>query len=199
MKQFIKNLFVKPNGDTRWTPYLILFIVVTSVGVAFLWNEIVYDFAHRFLRSGIWHIIGPVVGSLLVYKTVQGANDKTKTEWSQGKIAGFMFAGLLVFWFGLFAPSASLKADRSSNIPDVSIYYGNGKVKNATDSSKQDYYFKHVKLNSTDSLYVVTYGEEPGYNETNSAVRYGQYPKSDAPRANEEWSRPNLVEHVNNY
>lgn len=186
MKQFLKKLFFKANGEFRTAPLLAWFTVLTLIGIFALAPEIGYGFSHRFFRAGIFQILGPAAGVFLAYK----GNQVYQRTHNGNTMMKYVGVGVLLFWSGLFGSAVALKSDRSSNIPDVAIYWANGKVKNATDASRVDYYFKHVTLSETDSLYVVQYGEEPGYNKTNSAVRNGSYPKSDAPRADEDWKRP---------
>lgn len=191
----MKKLFLNADGTAKYGVAGLVFAAFTALGVAFLGKAVGYEISHRFFVSGLIAIVGPLLAigiTYLAFKKYQTSQDGI----SLMKAIGF---SAILFWATLFGPATTLQADRSSNIPDTSIYYNNGKVLNATDSSKQSYYFKHVKLNEVDSAYIVQYNEEPGYNVNRSDVRNGTLPKSTAPRANEDWTRPALVEHVDNY
>jgi hypothetical protein len=164
----------------------LIFAIATIIGIFFLAPEIGYSFIHRFGRAGIFQILGPALGIFLFVKGKK-AYDKIQDG---GKVLAYFIVGALLFWAGLFGPNVGFKLDREASIPDTAIYYSNGKVINAADSTKGDYYFKQISLSTEDSAYVVKYGEEPGYNKTNSEVRNGDLPKSTAPRADEDWIRP---------
>lgn len=163
-----------------------LFGIFFVAGSAFFGHEIAYNFAERFFRSGIWGILGSVGAIAAGYFFKKNFIDKG----NDSKGLPLLIVGFVSLVSGFWIPAVSLKADRSSNIPDVSIYYNNGKVINATDPTKTDFYFKQVHLSAPDSIYVVENGEEPGYNKTNSGVRNGDLPKSDKSRADEDWTRP---------
>lgn len=163
-----------------------LFGIFFLAGSAFFGHEIAYNFAERFFRSGIWGVVGTaaLLGAGYVFKK------KFVDKGNDSKGLPVLIAGFVALVAGFWIPAVSLKSDRSSSIPDVSIYYNNGKVINVSDSSKDNFYFKQVHLSTPDSIYVVENGEEPGYNKTNSGVRSRDLPKSDKPRANEDWTRP---------
>lgn len=164
---------------------VLLFALVTLIGFLFLLPEISTSFTERFWRSGIWQIVGPLAGVFVWYKTMQKYN---REQDSRG-LNKNLFLGALLFWAGLFGPNVGFKEDRKASIPDNAVYYFNGKVQNATDSTKKNYYFKEFQLNSEDSAYVVEHGEEPGYNVNWRSVLTDST-KSKAPRADEEWKRP---------
>lgn len=183
----MKKIFFNKDGDFRFSLYAVIFSVLTVIGIIHLAPELGYSFIHRFFRAGLWQIIGPALG-IYVWVKAKKYYDNVKVDGNQ--LWKYFALGVVLFWGGLFGPNVGFKVDRAASIPDTAIYYANGKVKNAVDSTKNDYYFKYVTLSPVDSVYVVKYGEEPGYNKTNSAVRNGTYPKSTAPRANEDWTRP---------
>lgn len=186
MKQFLQKLFFKDKGEFRTLPLVVVFSILTLIGIFSLAPEIGYGFSHRFFRAGIFQLLGPSVGVFLFYQ----ANKKYKESGDGNKSIKYLLIGALLFWAGLFGSAVAQKLDRQASIPDVAIYYGNGKIKNAIEADRNDYYFKYIDLTVPDSLYVVEYGEEPGYNKTNAGVRSGEYPKSIAPRADEDWQRP---------
>lgn len=185
-----KNNFFYKDGEPRWRTLAILFALVTLVGVLALAPEIGTSFAERFWRSGIWQILGPAAGVFVWYK----AKQKYDREQDARGLNKLLALGVVLFWGGLFGPNVGFKEDRKASIPDNAVYYFNGKVQNATDSTKKNYYFDEFKLNPVDSAYVVQYGEEPGYNWNWRSVvgdtADGKSPKSSAPRADEEWKRP---------
>ena len=166
-------------------------IVALGFGFHYLGDTIAYNLSHRFWRAGVWGIVGPLAGIYCFYRAYKESEDITNNGTATNKLIALGYALILI---GLFAPSAILKSDRSSGIPDVQIYYGNGKVLNATDSTKDNYYFKTIPVHGIDSEYIVKYSEEPGYNKTNSLVRFDTTLKSQAPRANEDWTRPAPIE-----
>lgn len=180
-----KNNFFYKDGEFRWRLLLIWFSVLTLIGIFALAPEIGTSFAERFWRSGIFQILGPAAGIYVWIKTKQyyDKEQDARNVWKG------LAAGVLLFWGGLFGPNVGFKEDRKASIPDNPVYYFNGRVQNATDPSKKNYYFDEFKLNPVDSAYVVQYGEEPGYNWNWRSV-VTDSTKSKAPRANEEWKRP---------
>jgi hypothetical protein len=171
-----------------WKFLLIVFSVLTVLGILFLGPEIADSFSLRFFRSGIFQILGPALGAFIFYKTVKAVK---ADEIDAAKVWKPLALGTLLFWAGLFGPNVGFREDKKASIPKVQVYYGNGKVINATDSNKTNYYFNEFTLNSEDSVYVVTYGEEPGYNVVwKSFIGNDESLKSKAPRANEDWKRP---------
>ena len=184
-----KDNFFYKDGEYRWRTLLLWFSLLTLVGIFALGPEIGTSFAERFWRSGIFQILGPVAGIAVWLKTKKVYDEKQDAT---GLWKGLAL-GVVLFWGGLFGPNVGFKEDRKASIPDNPVYYFNGKVQNATDSTKKNYYFNEFKLNAEDSTYVVQYGEEPGYNWNWRSVvgdEEGKSPKSTAPRANEEWERP---------
>lgn len=188
MKNLINKLFYK-DGDLRWRTLLLVFLAFTVFGIFYLAPEIGASFAHRFWRSGIFQILGPAAAIYVWVKTKQ----KYDREQDARGLHKPLLLGAVLFWAGLFGPNTGFKEDRKAGIPDTAVYYFNGKVKNATDSSAYNYYFKHFKVNAEDSTYIVTYGEEPGYNWRWRSVvgdKPGDSPKSNNPRSDEEWAGP---------
>jgi len=171
-----------------WKFLLIVFSVLTALGIWFLGPEILDSFKYRILRSGIFQVLGPVAAAFIFYKTVKAVKaDKIEAKQVWKPLA----FGALLFWGGLFGPNVGFREDKKASIPKVQVYYGNGKVINTTDSTQANYYFNEFTLNSEDSIYVVTYGEEPGYNVVwQSFIGNDESLKSKAPRANEDWKRP---------
>jgi len=176
------NFFVK-DGEVRIRTHAIWFAILTVVGIVSLAPEIGTSFAERFWRSGIWQVLGPAAAIFIWVKT-QKKYDESQD--GRGLWKGLAL-GALLFWGGLFGPNVGFKEDRKAGIPDNAVYHANGKVRNATDSTKKDYYFDEFTLNAVDSVYVVQYGEEPGYNIN---WRNAATDSSTAPRANEEWQLP---------
>lgn len=192
----MKKFFFNSDGSPKVGIFLVMFLFFTGIGIFGLNKEILFNLSHNFFAAGIFEVICPIIGVLVF---ILGINKYKALKIQATQVAIYFGVGALIFWAGLFGPAVALAANRGSAIPDVAIYYSNGKVLNPTDSSKEDYYFKHIKLNTIDSLYVITYGEEPGYNKTNSQVRNGDLPQSSAPRANEDWTRPNPIETRTDY
>lgn len=185
MANFIKNLFVKKDGDQRWTIQIVAALAITAFGVFRLWPEIVTNFSERIWPQGVLTILGILAGLFWIGVT----NEQNKESGGSKGVARGYLIGVALIWAGLFGTTVGLKQDRKDSIPDNAVYYFNGKVQNATDSTKKNYYFKEFSLSPEDSTYVVTYGEEPGYNKTNH-VYVTDSTKSTAPRANEDWKRP---------
>ena len=187
----MKKLFTTADGELKWFALLLVFIVPTVVGISLLGPEIVTSFTERFWRSGIWQIVGPLAG---IAVWIAATKYYAKKQDSVTGVMRSLAFGVILFWGGLFGPNVGFKHDREASIPDNQVYYFNGKVQNTTDVSKKNYYFKEFQLNSVDSEYVVTYGEEPGRNINWQSVlgdKPGDYaPLSKAPRANENWKRP---------
>jgi len=186
------NFFYK-NGEPRWRTLLVWFVLVTIVGIAFLAPEIVSSFAHRFWRSGLFQILGPAAG---IYVWLKAKKKYDQSQDARG-IGNLLILGAGLFWAGLFGPNVGFKEDRKAGIPDTAVYYFNGKVKNATDSTQYNYYFNHFKVNAEDSAYIVKYGEEPGYNWVWRSVvgdKPGDSPKTHNPRSDEEWKGPVSIE-----
>src|SRR5688572_20282080 len=150
MKEFLKKLFITETGDFRTLPSIAWFGVLTVIGIVALGPEILYGFSDRFWRAGIFQLLGPIAGAVVAYKAISYYN---KTQNAKGLLS-YIGVGIVLFWAGLFGSAVGLKIDRSDSIPDVAIYWANGKVKNSTDSTKKDYYFDYVELSELDSLYV---------------------------------------------
>lgn len=184
MKKAINNFFYKNgdvNGEPRWLPLLTWFSILTIIGIISLSSEIGTSFAERFLKSGIFMILGPAAGiAFWIYTMKAYEKEQDGRPFKRNFIIG-----AALFWSGLFGPNVGFKEDRKASIPDNPVYYFNGKVQNATDPSKKNYYFDEFKLNPVDSAYVVQWGEEPGYNNHN-----GYKLKGNGPRADEDWQRP---------
>lgn len=172
----------------NWKFLLAAFAVLTALGILFLGPEIVDSFKLRFWRSGIFQILGPALGAFVIYKTVKAVK-AVKLDGAQAWKP--LVVGAILFWAGLFGPNVGFREDKKASIPKVSVYYGNGKVKNVNDSTQADYYFNEFTVSSSDSIYIVQYGEEPGYNVIwQSYIGNDSTLKSKAPRANEDWKRP---------
>lgn len=171
-----------------WKFLLIVFSALTAIGIWYLGPEIADSFKLRFFRSGLFQILGPALAAFVFYKTVKAVKAVKIDAKQVWKPLAF---GAILFWGGLFGPNVGFREDKKASIPKVQVYYGNGKVKNATDASKADYYFNEFKVSAEDSVYIVWYGEEPGYNEIwKSYIGNDSTRKSTAPRANEDWKRP---------
>jgi hypothetical protein len=189
MANFIKNLFVKEDGDQRWTGQLLAFLAITLFGMFQLWPEIVTNFSDRIWPQGVLTVVGIIAGFVAWVM----ATKQNNSEGGSKGVARLYYIGAALMWAGLFGTAVGLKQDRRQSIPDVNVYYFNGRVINATDSTQKNYYFKAFELNPVDSLYVVQYGEEPGRNKRWQSVigdKPGDSPKSTAPRADEDWKRP---------
>lgn len=181
----LKKFFYDVKGEPKWTPLLVWFSAIVIVGIAFLYPEILFNFTHRpFVASITLVLVG--VGVYLFYRAKRNYN----VEADSSKAINSLGIGALAILIGLFGTTVGLKLNRESGIPDVSIYYSNGKVINVVDADEQNYYFNYVDLSAEDSVYVVEYAEEPGYNNSNY-IKAGN-DSSSAPRANENWSRPKL-------
>lgn len=184
----LKNLFVDADGQLKFSYLLALAIIFVGVAVPFFIPEIKTMFTERFIPSGLIAVGATALGAYVIKRSVDYYNNTE--ELGAGSIRGIM-VGFIIFVAGFFGPIVTLKTDRSLSIPDNNVYYSNGRVRNATDSTKRDYYFKEFSLSPVDSIYVVENGEEPGRNKNNAIVRLSPDSlKSKAPRANEDWQRP---------
>lgn len=178
------------DGDMRWTPFLLWFGALTLLGIIMLAPEIQYCLTHRFWNSGIWMVLGTAACAVIGWRVdvyYRDNQDSTGLNY-------VLFVAVAGFWGPLFGISSTLRLDREGGIPDVSVYYSNGRIKNATDPSKANYYFNMFNVTGADSVYITQYGEEPGYNWIWRSVvgdEKGKTPKSHAPRADEDtWQRP---------
>lgn len=179
------SLFKNKDGELRLGVLGLLVLAITLFGASFFIPEYSFIFSNSLVRSALL-VIGIAVSIGILIKGL-----KKYDEGQDGsKIVSYLVVSLFLFGASVFGPVVGLRLDREASIPDVAIYWANGKVINATDSTKDNYYFKQIPLSGDDSVYVVKYGEEPGYNKTNSQVRNGDLEKSTAPRADEDWTRP---------
>ena len=177
----MKKFFVHKDGSPRWTPYWVGVLVALVFALICLNGEIGLAF-HRFFRAGLWMILGPAVGGWYLYSRFK-AYEK---EQDIGKFGmHHFFIGLLFIFVGALGPLVGFKADRASNIPDEAVLWYNGQVKNCCDPKEDAYYFKYYTLSSEDSLYVVTYNEEPGINIRHAYFNCDTCTRSTNPRADE--------------
>lgn len=175
------------DGDVRWTPYLIWIGLLSIVAIIALGPEMKLGFTQRFFRAGIWTVLGIAAAGYAGHKL-----DQYYSRVQDGRGLGiFMFAVAALYFAALIGPHIAIKLDREAGIPDQNVYFNNGKVQNAWDSKKKNYYFRTFDISTEDSLYIVTYGEEPGYNvRWQSVINTNGAKPSTAPRANEDWQRP---------
>lgn len=177
----MKNPFLKSDGSAKISLFILIF-VLGAIGLTIgLGNEVAYNFSNNFFTAGVWGVLGVTAGYFLAKYTLQWF----KTDKISSTLMSFLlFLSSAIALGSVFGPADTLASNRGSGIPDEMAYYVNGKVKDLK------IYFSEFTLNPIDSIYVVTYGEEPGYNKTESNVRNGSWPASAAPRANEDWTRP---------
>lgn len=182
------TFFVDKGGDVKWTYIAVITVIPLIIGIWILHSEIGYGIAHRFFRAGLWFFLGIAAFVFLLIKAV-----KYNENNADGKPAmNMIYIGWVLLFGGTLAPAIGLSGDREAGIPDARIHYANGRVLNYSDPSKETFYFKHVDVSSEDSLYILQYGEEPGYNENWSSVN--GFTPSNAPRAEEGWERPKYKE-----
>jgi hypothetical protein len=174
----MKKYFYTKSGDPKWAPYWIGVLVFFIIALLFLGGDAGLAFK-RFFRAGLWMILGPAAGGYFLYNRIM--NYKTRQEFKNWYFA--LAVGLSAI--GLLGPLVSIRADRASNIPDEEVLFYNGKVINAWYADKPNYYFRYYELSPEDSLYVVTFSEEPGLNIRHAFWNCDTCPRSTAPRANE--------------
>lgn len=188
-----KTTFFKwDDGDVRWTPFLIIILIGAIVGVATIGRHMWFGLTEKFMNRGIWTVLGLGASAYLA----RWIDKKYSRDLDLTGLKSWMFVLLILFYGGLLGPYVGLREDRVAGIPDYKVYHANGKVANAWDSSNEDFYFKTYKVSPEDSIYIVTYGEEPGYNwNWRSVIQAGDAVPSTAPRANEDtWRKPKPVE-----
>jgi hypothetical protein len=177
----MKKFFLHKDGSPRWTPYWVGVLVALVFALICLNGEIGLAF-HRFFRAGVWMILGLAAGGYYLYSRFKAYEN----EQDVGKFGmHHFFFGLALVFIGVLGPLVGFKADRASNIPDEAVLHYNGHVINCCDPKGKNYYFKYYELSPADSLYVVTYNEEPGVNIHHAAFNCDTCTRSVNPRANE--------------
>lgn len=130
-----------------------------------------------------------VVGATLSFLWARFSVKSYNTTQFIGRYAVGFWLPVMLWFASIIGPLAVIKADKAQGIPDVALYHSNGVIRDLK------VYFENVPLSGTDSLYVVQYQEEPGRNVNNAYTKNAPDSlKSKAPRANESWSRPDLVD-----
>lgn len=176
-------MFFNEDGSPKFSLFGAAVAIVTVIALLFFTQSIGLAF-ERFFRAGIFMIAGPVLGFLLARRAIKTYN-KTQ-EWKSSSI----ILPLLLWFIGIFGPLVAIKSDKAQGIPDEALYFSNGKIINLVE-----YFDKVDSLSQKDSLYIVSYGEEPGINLNNGYMKNAPDSlKSKAPRANEYWTRPILKE-----
>lgn len=182
-----KTFFRDEEGDIRWTFLLVWVGIVTIVCMLLIGPEFAYGFKERFFRTTIWTILC-IAAAIYIGFRLDKHLEKERDARGTNKI---LILIALLYFGGLVGPYVGVKIDREFGIPDATVYYNNGKVINASDPSKDNFYFHTFKVSGADSVYISQHGEEPGYNWIWRSYIQGDPAKiSNKPRANEQWVRP---------
>lgn len=179
----MKRFFVDKHGDLRWSPLWVILVIYILIGLVLMKPDLGVAFGPHFWRAGLWIILCPAVGAYLYYRIKkQYDNDQTARGLNTK-----LFAVTAIVLSGIFGSLTAIKNDQAGGITDVLVVYANGQVVNATDPTERNWYFNYFRPNAVDSLYIVTYNEEPGINHTGYVT---DSTRSLKPRADDYWTRP---------